>query len=239
MRDVTGAKVGRFDVHIHPPARAEIGTFVSEVYGFERLFQNRRNFPRDAVYALAVGAVGGNGNIENIIVQSDHFFHVGADGRAFAENEDAVHVGAVVPIVVDAELFARAEHAARFYAAQFPLLYFYAAVQGRAVQRDGHERALEHVVRARNDLNVLAVFAAVQPANFQLVRIGMLFKACDPARDAAVYLFPDVFEFFHFESAGKEPFLQFFGCNIYINIIFEPTERYFHFRVLHLILELL
>ena len=226
--DVARAQIGREHRNAHPFRSGRLPRGVGQIERGERLFEHGRHFARDAVDALAVGPVGGDGDVEDVIVQPHDLFDVGADGDLSLQKQDAVDVGAFVPVVVDAQFLARAEHAARLDAAQFPLFDLHAAVQRRAIQRDGDEVALVHVVRACDDLQFPAVFAAVEGAYEQMVGIGMGHDARDLPDDAAVDLRPGIHQFFDLEPAGKELVFQFFGRDVDVYIIFEPAERRFH-----------
>ena len=68
MSDVARAKVGRF----HGDGQARLGGFADGVVRcghLQRLAQHGGNLTRNAQNALAVGAVGGDGNIKDIIVK--------------------------------------------------------------------------------------------------------------------------------------------------------------------------
>ena len=189
---------------------------------FEGLFEDGGDFARDAEDALAVGAVGGDGDIEEIVVDADDRADVRADGLAFIEDEDAVDLGALVIVVGDAQLLARAHHALGKDAAQFTVLDFLHAAlveDGRAVERAGHLCPREDVGRRRADL-LDAVLAAVHLADGEPVRIGVLFGGEDLAHDDVRDVFAKVSELLYLKPAREELFLQLLGGNIDIHIIF-------------------
>ena len=188
----------------------------------EGLFEHGSDFARDAEDALAVGAVGGDGDIEEIVIDADDGADVRADGLAFLEDEDAVDLGALVIIVGDAQLLARAHHALGEHAAQLAVLdLLHAALMqdGGAVQRAGHFGACKDVGRRRADL-LDAVLAAVHLADGEPVRIGVLLGGEDLAHDDVRDVLAEVSEFLHLKPAREELFLQLLGGNIDVHIIF-------------------
>ena len=128
MRDIARAQIGRRDFDHYAPAGRERFHVVRKFHGFQRLFENGRDFARDTVHALAVGTVRRHRNIENIIVDPHHFFDIRTDGNIFLQDENAVHFRARVIIVGNAEFLARTQHTARFHAAQFAFFDLDAAV---------------------------------------------------------------------------------------------------------------
>ena len=216
------ARAERGLFHRDGNAHVRFGSRVVRCGHFKRLFQDGGDFARHAEHALTIGAVGGDGDIEEIIVDADDRTDIHAHGGIFVEDEDAVHLRALVIIVGDAELLARAEHALAHDAAQlarFDLLDTSLVQDGRAVERAGHDRALKDVGRRRADL-FDPVRAAVHRADGEPVRIGMLFRLCDAPRDDVRHVLSEIGEALHLEPAGKEFFLQFFGRNIDVHIVF-------------------
>ncbi len=77
---------------------------------FDRRVQYRRNFARNTEYALAVGTVRRDGDVEQIIVDPDYGTYIYADGGIGIKNKNAVDFRALVVIVVDPEFLSRTEH---------------------------------------------------------------------------------------------------------------------------------
>ena len=209
-------------LHLDGDLHVRLCRRVGKIGHFEGLFEDGGDFARDAEDALAVGAVGGDGDIEEIVVDADDRADVRADGLAFIEDEDAVDLGALVIVVGDAQLLTRAHHALGSNAAQFAVLYFLHAAlmqDGGAVERAGHLCPREDVGRRRADL-LDAVLAAVHLADGEPVRIGVLFGGEDLAHDDVRDVFAKVSELLYLKPAREELFLQLLGGNIDIHIIF-------------------
>ena len=235
MPDIARAEVGR--LHFYGYRRFFALVFGIRAIGrFQRLFKHCCHFARDAEYALAIGAIGGDGNIENPVVQPDDFANILSDGRAFVQNEQAVHIRAGIKVVVDAELLARAEHAEGLHAAQLALLNFFDARRiffecrgiglrhGGIVERDGRLHAREYIGRARDDLDFPTVFlAAVYDADLHMVAVGMRDDGFYLSHDHAVYFFAEIRELLYLEPAGKELLGELLRGNVYIDIIFQPA----------------
>ena len=220
MPHIAGAERGLF----HRDGNADVRRFRGIVGRgrAERLFEDRGDFARDPEHALAVGAVGGDGDVEQPIVQPDDGADILSDGRILIENENAVRFRAVVPIVVDAQLFARAEHTLARDAAELARLDLLNAAlvqDGRAVERARHDRARIDVGRRRADL-FDAVAAAVHRADGEPVRVGVFLRLGDAPRKNARHVFAEIGQVLHLESAGEELRLQFLGGHVDIHIIF-------------------
>ncbi len=84
-----------------------------------------------------------------------------------------------------------------------------------------------NIGRAGDDLDVMAIFAAIHLADEQmraLHRCAFRYLAHHHAPDAG----GKVDELLHLKAAVKEPCLQLLGGNIDVHILLEPAERYFH-----------
>ena len=235
MPDITRAEIGR--LHLYGYRRFFALVFGIRAIGrFQRLFEHRRHLACDTEYTLTIGAVSSDGNIENPVVQPDDFANILSDGRAFVQNEQAVHIRAGIKVVVDAELLARTEHAEGFHAAKFSLLDFFDARRifferrgiglrhGRVIERDGRLHAREYIGRARDDLDFPTVFlAAIHGANLHVVAVGMRDDGFYLSHDHAVYFFAEIRELLYLEPAGKELLGELLRGNVYIDIIFQPA----------------
>ena len=201
----------------------------------QRLFQRRRDLARHAEDTLTVGTVRRDGDIENPIVQTDDFADILAHQRAFVQHEQPIDFRPGIEIVVDAEFLARTEHAAGFHAAQLALFYLLHAVgvlfqhcgigfaDGGAVQSDGGLHVLEHVGRARDDLHIVTVLAAVNDADLHMIAVGMRNRGLHLPHYDAAHLFPEINKLLHFEPTGEQLPREFLRGNIDIHIIFQPA----------------
>ena len=80
-----------------------------------------------------------------------------------------------------AKLGNRAEHTLRYNSAELALFDLDAACKGGAIERNGNQSTFEAVGCGGNDLNV--AITDIDPANNELVGIGMLFNLQNFADD--------------------------------------------------------
>ena len=150
---------------------------------FKWLFKHGGNFAGYAKYALAVGPVRRNAYVEDVVVKPEYRLYVVAVFARRGEDKQSVVVCALEHIAVYAQFCARAQHAERFHAAQFALLYGHYAlnrhvvlcrgVNGCALQCDGRLYALFNVVGPAANLEH-ALFAAVNLADVQVRALNRL-----------------------------------------------------------------
>ena len=65
----------------------------------------------------------------------------------------------------------------------------------------------------------------------ELVRIRVLLDIQNFRDDDFIDIFSLIHDFFHFKAAGKQFFFQFFLRYADIDIVFQPRQRHFHFRL--------
>ena len=167
------------------------------------LAQNRSHLAGDAQNRLAVRAVGGDGDIKDVVIQTHHGGDVGAGDRVLGQDEQTVDLRAREQVIVQAQLLAGAEHTVGLHALHLAGLDLDAAGQGGAIQRSGHAVAQLHVGSTGADADVMAIVAAVHHALGQVGAL-LLFHLHDLAddhladagiqRDELFYL--DINEFF-------------------------------------------
>ena len=237
VADIARAEVGRF----HGNVQARVLIIACGVIGsghFEGLIQHGSNLAGDAENALAVRTVGGDGDVKDVIVQSDHLLNGGAGDGIFGQVEQSVNLGAGIEVLIEAQFLAGAEHTVGLNAHQGFGLNFDAAGQCGAVKRGGGVHTRINVGCTGGNLNVMAVIAAVHLAD---VQVGALLRDAlgDNTDNDFGNFGGEVNEFLDLETAVKQLLFQFLGGNVNIHILFEPAEWYFHLRSLLLVLELL
>src|SRR5699024_5274066 len=181
-------------------------------------------------HTLAVGTVGGNGNIKDIIVQAHHLLDGGAGNGILGQVQQTVHLGAGVQVLVQAQFLAAAEHTVGLHAHQGLGLDLDAAGQCGAVQSRRRVHTRVDVGRTGGNLDVMAVVAAIHLADVQVSPL-LGHTLGDDTDNHFVDAGGQVDEFFYLETAVEELFLQFFGGNVDLYILFQPAEWYFHSRL--------
>jgi hypothetical protein len=140
--------------------------------GTELAAGDRRDLARHAGQAQAVGAVGGQLDREQGVVQAEVGADVGAHRRVLGQRVEA---GVVLG---ETELARRAQHAEGLDAAQLGLLDLELAGQHRADHRARHLHAGGGIGRAADDLQQLAG-TGVDLAELELVGVGVLLRLDD------------------------------------------------------------
>ena len=117
MPDVARAEVRRF----HRDGKARVGGVGLGVVGgrhLQGLAQHGGHLPRDAQHALAVGAVGRDGDIEDVVIQPHHLLDGGAGDGVLGQIQQAVDFGTGIQVFIEAQFLAGAEHTVGFHAHQ-------------------------------------------------------------------------------------------------------------------------
>ena len=177
------------------------------------LAQNGSHLAGDAQNGLAVRAVGGDGDIKDIVIQTHHGSNVGAGDRILGQNEQAVDLRAREQVVVQAQLFAGAQHTVGLHALHLAGLDLDAAGQGGAIQSSGHAVAQLHVGGTGADADVVAVVAAVHHTLGQVGAL-LLFHLHDLADNHLADAGIQRDQLFDLKAAGEELFLQFLRSNV-------------------------
>ena len=92
----------------------------------------------DAQNGLAVRAVGGDGDVEDVVIQTHHRGNVGAGDGILGQDEQTVDLRTREQVLVQAQLLTGAQHAVGLHALHLAGLDLDAAGQGGAIQRSGH-----------------------------------------------------------------------------------------------------
>jgi hypothetical protein len=142
------------------------GLVEREIQGLQRLAERGRELASQAAVRQAVRAVGRDLDLEHVVGRAHQRADVGAEGRAFAHDPDAVVV------LRETQLGARADHALALDAAELAALDLEVARQHGADAREGDGLAGGHVRRAADDAPMLA--AVVDDADGELVGVGVL-----------------------------------------------------------------
>ena len=215
---VAGAQVG--GLHLHGDGGIGVANGLV-IHGghVQGLAEDGRDLPRDAQNGLAVRAVGGDGDIEDVVIQTDHRCDVGAGDAVFGQDEQAVDLRTGEQIIVQAQLLTGAEHTVGLDALHLAGLDLDAAGQGGAVQSGRHAVAQLHVRRTGADADVVAILAAVHDALGQMgafLRLHLHDLAHDDLADAGVQRD----EFLDFKTAGEKLFFKLLCGNVNIDEFF-------------------
>ena len=217
MSDVARAQVGRF----HGDGQARLGGLADGVVGrghLQRLAQGGSHLARDAQNALAVGAVGGDGDIKDIVVKPHNVLNGGAGYGVLGQIQQTVYLGAGVQVVIQTQLGAAAQHTVGLDAHKGLGLDFNAAGQRGAVQRGGGVHTSVNIGSAGGNLNIVTVIAAIHLAD---VQVGALLRDTlgDNADNDLADLAAEVDEFLDLKAAVKQLALQFLGGDVDIYIL--------------------
>ena len=229
VADIPRAEIRRF----HRDGKARVGGVgLGIVQGghLQGLVQHGGHFPGDAQDALAVGTVGGDGDIKDIVVQPHHLLDGRAGDGVLGQVQQAVHLGAGIEVLVEAQFLAAAEHAVGFHTHQRFCLDLDPAGQRGAVQGGGGVHARVNVGRTGGDLDIVAVLAAIHLAD---VQVGALLRNAlgDHTHNNLVDIGGQIDELLHLKATVEEFFLQLLGGDINVYILFQPAEWYFHSRL--------
>ena len=173
----------------------------------------------DAQHRLAVGTVCGDGDVEDVVIQTHHRGDVGAGDGVLGQDEQAVDLRAREQIIVQAQLLAGAEHAVGLDALHLAGLDLDAAGQGGAIQSGGHTVAQLHIGGTGADADIVAVVTAV---HHTLCQVGafLLFHLHDLANDHLADACIQRDQLFHLKAAGEQLLLQLLSGNVDINEFF-------------------
>ena len=197
------AQVARAQVRcFHRNAQARVLVIAHGVIGgrhFQGLVQHSGNFACNAQNALAVGTVGGDGDIKDIIIQPNNLLNGGSGHGIFGQVQQAVYLSAGVQVLVQTQFLAGAEHTVGFNAHQGLCLDLDASGQRGAVQSSGGVHTGVHIGRTGGDLNIMAIVAAVHLTDMQ---VGALLGHAlgHNANNNLADLSAKVDEFFYFKA---------------------------------------
>ena len=95
------------------------------------------------------------------------------------------------------------------------------------MQRHRHERAHEHIVRARHDLHRF-LLSDIDLTNLQFVRVGVLFQRHDAPGDNMGDVLPRADHILHGVARHDERIHQRLQIGVDLYIILQPSIWYFH-----------
>ena len=186
MTDVARAEIGCLDGDVDRVLALRRGGVVPVGLG-QGSVQLCRELARDAEDGLTVRQVGSDGDVPHLVVEAEDGLDVRPGGGVLRQEQDAVHAGALKPVVVDTELLAGAEHPVRRRAEELTVLdgddLALAPEDGRAVERDGDVVARLDVGGAGDNLDVLTVGAAVHMTDVQVLGVLHLLNRDEPPDD--------------------------------------------------------
>ena len=181
--------------------------------------KHRRRFAGNTYNALAVGTVGGNFEVDNIVVKPQNIAHIGAGGVAVVHNHNAVDLGVFEVSRRKSQFAARTQHTAAFNTAKFTLGNFGAAWKQRFIFGDRYGGALKNVLRAGNYL--YGALADVHLANLQMVGVFVRGNFCDFANHHVLHGLRKVGHFLNLKADHYHFFGKYGGGDVYINVIFK------------------
>ena len=163
----------------------------------------------DALHREAIGPVGGDRQLEHLIIETEQRTHRGAQGRHALQGliEDHDPVGAIG----QAQLREGADHAAAVHAAKFSR-FDREIHRGQIGPHRGHSHTNPgpHVFRAAHNLQRLGG-ADVHRADAQLVGIGMLIAVLHMAHHHTGGAGGEILDLFHFKASHRQAFGELFG----------------------------
>ena len=183
---------------------------------------------RHAIVGGGVDAVGSEVYFKHIVVlDAVVVFGFGARHCALRQHDDAVVGGA------DAYLVFGANHAERFYTANFRFLdgkLFVAVVELGAYGGNHHMLSGSNVGGATHYLGGVAI-AEVNGGDVKVVAVGMVDAGEHLANHNPLKTAFDGLHFLHtirFQTDGGESRRHLFGCKVEIQVAFQPVVRYIH-----------
>ena len=217
VADIARAEILR----LNADGEARLGVIADGVVGgghFERLFQNSCNLAGNAQHALAIGAVGGDRDVKDIIVESHNLLNRRAGNGVLRQVEQAVDLRAGVKIIVQTQFLTAAEHAVGLNAHQGLGLDGDAAGQRGAVQCGGGVHTRVNVGRTGGNLNIVAIVTAVHLADVQMR--SLLRDALGHNTDNDLgNLTAEVDQLLDLKAAAEEFILQLLRGDINVNIL--------------------
>ena len=218
VRHITGAQVR--GLHLDGDGSIRLAdSLVIHGGHMQGLAQNGSDLAGNAQHGLAIRAVCGDGDIEDIVIQTDNGCDVGAGNGILGQDEQAIDLRAREQVIVQAQLLAGAEHTVGLHALHLAGLDLDAAGQGGAIQSSGHAVAQLHVGGTGADADVVAVVAAVHHTLGQVGAL-LLFHLHDLADDHLADACIQRDQLFHLKAAGEQLLLQLLSGNVDINEFF-------------------
>ncbi len=174
----------------------------------------------DAAHAEAVGAVGGELDLDAGVGQAQVLHQRLADRGVIGQLEQARGVA------VQAQFLGRAQHAVGIHAAQLGRLDVEVA-DLRADHRQRRDQARARVGRAAHDLQLLAL-PGIDLADLQAVGFGVALGGDDARHDHVVQAGAEVGDLFNFQTDGGQHRAQLVARGGGGNVAAQPVFREFH-----------
>ena len=121
MGNISGAKVGSLDFNSDVIVVGFFLCVVSEIGCVEFSVKKSGKLSCNTVNILTMGKVSCYRNIHNLVVKLEIFLNIHTGKSIFTKHHNAVNFCAVIPVVINAELFTRAEHTVGFNTAKLTL----------------------------------------------------------------------------------------------------------------------
>ena len=215
---VAGAEVRSLHLHTDRLVGVADGVVVHGGH-VQRLAEDSGHLAGDAQHGLAVGTVCGDGDVEDVVIQTHHRGDVGAGDGILGQDEQAVDLRAREQVIVQTQLCAGAQHTVGLHALHLAGLDGDAAGQGGAIQCGRHAIAQLHVGGTGADADLVAVSAAVHHTLGQVGAL-LLFHLHDLTDDHLADAGIQRDELFYLEAAGEQLLLQLLCGDIDINEFF-------------------
>ena len=186
----------------------------------------RRYLAGDAPHREAIGPVGGDRQLQHLIIEAQGRTHRLSDGRDRVKQ--LIQNGDAAAGVGQTELLQRADHAAAGDAAQLGRLDRQPhRGQGASHQRHRHVDAGAHVGGAADNLQHLAS-SDPHLADAELVGIGMGFALLDVTDDDPARQGREILDLLDFKASDREAFRQLSGLELiwlHLHQFLQPLER--------------
>ena len=139
-----------------------------------------------------------------------------------------MHLRTGIIAFLEAQLLSGAEHTVGGDAPQLALFDVHPVGKPGIMEGGGNQRALEHVVRAGDDLHRLLA-AHVDLADLQAVGVGVLFQLEDAPRHHVAHRGGQIFHALHLEAAHDHLFTKLLHGNVHVHITAEPAKGNLHY----------
>ncbi len=186
--------------------------------------QQRRHFPGQTQHTQAVGPVGGNGDFQDHVRQTQGLGKVPAHRQILGNLHQTRMIGG------QSQLIFRQEHAFREDAPELGGLELLAAGQDGPGRRKGIKHPRRHVGRAAHHPVVLAAGGHLR--HLQPVRLGVAFHAQDFAHHHPGKSRGHVLHGLDFQTRHGQTICQGLGLDAEVHKISQPVERQSHNRLI-------
>ena len=193
--------------------------------------ENRSNLSCDTEDTLAVRTVCGDGDIEDIVIETQDRLDIRTRNAVFRKNEKSVITGTREHILGNTDLYTGAEHTVGIVSSKFSLSdrhdTFHSDVilgSGIYLRTDQGERIFStgsDIICTAADLK-RSMLSGIYLAKMQVGAFDRL-TGHDFTNDDIADVVADFIFFFYLETAGEEFLLEHIRGNVDIDIIFQPA----------------